>query len=106
MEKLEGQPCPFCKEKKLTLTEDCIDVPHFGKVFIFSMACSGCLYKQADVECSEQKEPCKITFTLENEKDLSARVVKSSYATVSIPQLRMKVTPGPASEGYISNIEG
>ncbi len=106
MEKLEGQPCPFCKEKKLTLTEDCIDVPHFGKVFLFSMACSSCLYKQADVEAAEQKEPCKITFTTASDKDMSVRVVKSSFATVSIPQMRMKVTPGPASEGYISNIEG
>lgn len=33
-------------------------------------------------------------------------MVKSSEATVKIPQLKASVTPGDASEGFISNIEG
>ncbi len=34
------------------------------------------------------------------------RVVKSARATVRIPELGIEVKPGPASEGYISNVEG
>lgn len=106
MNKMENQHCSFCREKKLTLTEDEVEIPYFGRCYIFSMNCTACGYKMSDVEAEAPKEPCKITFTVENEKDLQVRVVKSSNATVSIPQLRMKVTPGPASEGFVSNIEG
>lgn len=106
MEKLENQPCPICSEKKLTLTEETTEIPYFGKTFIFSMSCNACKFHKADVEAAEQHDPCKITFTIEKESDLKVRIVKSSEATVSIPQLRMKMSPGPASEGFVSNIEG
>lgn len=86
--------------------EDEKDIPYFGKVFIFSMDCKNCKYHKGDIETAEQREPCKITFTTESEKDLQVRVVKSSYATVKVPQMRMSVTPGPSSNGYVSNIEG
>ena len=106
MDKLENQPCPFCHENKLALTEDNTEVPYFGRIYLFSMKCSGCGFNKADVEAEKQKEPCKITFNVKNDKDLSVRVVKSSYATVKIPELRIEVTPGPASIGFVSNIEG
>ncbi len=106
MEKMENELCVFCKQKTLTLTEDEQDLPYFGKVYIFSMSCSTCNYKKSDIEAAERKEPCKITFEITSQKDLSIRVVKSSEATINIPQLKMSVTPGPVSEGYVSNIEG
>ncbi len=106
MDKLENQPCPFCHEKKLALTEDETEIPYFGKVYLFSMNCSNCKFSKADIEAAEEKEPCKITFTVENEKDMQVRVVKSSNATIRIPQMRMVVSPGPASQGYVSNVEG
>ncbi len=106
MDKLECEPCPVCSENKLTMIEDEQDIPFFGRVFIFSMQCSGCGYRQADVESAEEKEPMKYEFTVENVKDLNVRVVKSSEATVKVPQLKMSVSPGVGSEGYVSNIEG
>lgn len=106
MDKLENQACPFCGEKKLTLTEDEMDVPYFGKVYLFSMVCSNCDYKKSDVEADTQKEAVRITITIDSPKDMNIRVVKSSEARISIPQMRMSVEPGPDSEGYVSNIEG
>ena len=106
MEKIENELCVFCKQKTLALTEDEQDLPYFGKVYIFSMNCPGCGYKKSDVEAAEKKEPCKITFEITSQQDLSVRVVKSSEATIKIPQLKMSVTPGPSSEGYVSNVEG
>ncbi len=106
MDKLEGEPCPVCQEKKLTMVEDEQDIPYFGKIFIFSMQCGACGYKQADIEAAEKKDPVKYEFTVENVKDLNVRVVKSSEATVKIPQMKMSVSPGVGSEGYVSNIEG
>ncbi len=106
MDKLDKQPCPFCNQNTLTLTEDETEVPYFGKVFLFSMDCSNCKAHKADVEAAEMKEPTKYTITVDSEKDMEIRVIKSSNATIKIPQLRMSVTPGPASIGFISNIEG
>jgi zinc finger protein len=106
MEVLKNQQCPFCGKKELCLTEDNIEVPYFGRVFIFSMRCDACDVNQSDVEAEQPKDPCKITFTIEDEKDLSVRVVKSSNATIRIPQMRMSVEAGEASEGYVSNVEG
>ncbi len=105
-DELKNQPCPFCNEKALTLREEEKEIPYFGKVYIFSMTCTNCKFHKADVEAEQQKEPCKITITIDNEKDQNIRVVKSSEATVKIPKMKMEVTPGPASDGYISNIEG
>ena len=105
MAELQGQECPFCREKKLTLREDEIDVPHFGKVFVFSMICEACYYKKTDIEPAEEKEPCRYTLEVTSEEDLSIKIVKSGEATVKIPHI-ITIEPGPASEGYITNVEG
>jgi len=106
MSELKNQPCPFCKKKSLTLIEQNYNIPHFGKCFLMSMDCSSCNHHSVDVESEEQKSPCKLTFVIKNKSDLSIKVVKSSKATIKIPQLRMSVTPGPASNGYFTNIQG
>lgn len=102
---LEKQPCPLCHQKTLTLTEEETEVPYFGKVFLFSMTCSNCKYHKADIEAAEKKDPVKYSFEISSEKDMNVRVVKSSEATVKIPHITT-ITPGPASQGFITNIEG
>lgn len=105
MEKLEKQPCPVCNKDTLTLSQEETDIPYFGKTFIFSMVCSNCDYHKSDVEAADMKDPVKVTFTVENKKDLNVRVVRSSEATVKIPHIG-DMTPGPAAEGFVTNIEG
>ncbi|MBI3035286.1 ZPR1 zinc finger domain-containing protein [Candidatus Woesearchaeota archaeon] len=101
----EHQPCPLCNEKTLILTERETEVPYFGKVYLFSMTCSSCKYHNADVEATEQKEPAKYEFEISSEEDMKVRVVKSSEATVKVPHITT-ITPGPAAQGYVTNIEG
>jgi len=101
----EGETCPFCGKKTLTLRETETEVPYFGKVYLYSMECSSCNFRKNDVEIVERKQPKKQTFVLESEEDLKVRVVKSSEATVKIHYVG-EITPGPASNGYITNIEG
>jgi len=105
MEKLENQPCPVCREKKLTLAEDEMEIPFFGKTFVFSMECSGCGFRKADIEAAEPKEPSKYTFEISSAKDMNIRIVKSSSATIKIPELKTKIEPGADAEGYVANIE-
>lgn len=106
MDKVENERCPMCMEKKLTLIEDEADIPHFGKLLLFSMECTGCGFNKSDVECAEEKEPIRITFTVQNKKDLDVRLVKSSEASIKISQLKLSMEPGPDAIGFVSNIEG
>ena len=104
-EDFEHQPCPLCNQNTLILTERETEVPYFGKVYLFSMTCNNCKYHKADVESLEQKEPIRYEFEISSEEDMKVRVVKSSEATVKLPNLAT-ITPGPVSQGYVTNIEG
>ena len=99
------ETCPLCHEKTLILTESETEVPYFGKVYLFSMTCNKCKYHNADVDALEQKDPVKYEFDISNEEDMKVRIVKSSEATVKLPHLAT-ISPGPASQGYVTNIEG
>ncbi len=105
MDKLEKQKCPICSQNALTLTEEEMDIPYFGKCFLFAMVCSNCQYHKSDVEAIEQKEPCRLTFEINNEKDMKVRVIKSSEGNVKIPFIG-EIESGPSSEGYVTNVEG
>ena len=105
MVELKGQECPMCGKKELTLSEDVIEIPHFGKVYVFSAHCDGCNYHKSDIEPAETREPTKYTLDVESEDDLNIRIIKSSHAELKIPHL-ITIEPGPASEGYVTNVEG
>jgi zinc finger protein len=104
-EEISGETCPLCKKKALILTEKEENIPYFGKVYLFSMTCSNCRFHKSDVESVEQKEPCRCSIEVSCEADMKVRVVKSSQATVKIPHIAT-ITPGPAANGYITNVEG
>jgi zinc finger protein ZPR1 len=70
-----------------------------------TLICQKCGYRHSDTICVDQKEPVKYTIMLNKDK-LNVRVVKSQSATLSIPELGLKVEPGPLSQGYVSNVEG
>ncbi|MAG47045.1 hypothetical protein CL617_00430 [archaeon] len=106
MEQINKLQCPLCKKNTLEVEETKYNIPSFGPCFLMSMSCTECLYHQSDIESEETKDPIKLTFELNSEKDLQVRVIKSGRATLKIPQLRMSVAPGTTSIGYISNVEG
>ena len=105
MESLTGQPCPMCNTKNLTLIEGSMEVPYFGKLFLFSMHCSNCHYHKADVEAAEPKEPCKYTFEVNGKDDLNVRIIRSSEGIIKIPHVG-SLEPGVNAEGFVTNIEG
>ena len=98
--------CPVCGCKNsmvvMTKTED---IPYFGEIMESTAKCHDCGFKHSDIVCLEQKEPVKYTLKV-NISNLNARVIKSQSATISIPELGLKVEPGSRSQGYVSNIEG
>jgi len=98
--------CPVCNGSRTAeSTTKTSNIPHFGEILDTSIICRACGYKHNDVICLEQKEPAKYILAI-NKDTLQSRVVRSQSATVSIPELGLKVEPGPKSLGYISNVEG
>lgn len=104
-ETIDGELCPFCNEKTLTLMEAVRDVPFFGACHLFSMDCSSCKYHKADVEAEQQGEPCKYTLEITSEEDMRIRIIKSSNADVKIPYVG-EIIAGETANGYITNVEG
>jgi zinc finger protein len=105
MSEVKNQQCPFCPEKKATLREEEVEVPYFGRVYVLSLDCSACGTRKSDVEPAEKKDPCKYTFEVNDEKDLNVKIVKSGGAMIKIPHI-ITIESGPASNGYITNVEG
>ena len=98
--------CPVCSVEgvaKSIMKE--LEIPHFGKVLETTILCPKCGFKHSDVIALEQNDPAKYTIEI-NKNNLSIRVVRSQSATVTIPELGVKVEPGPKSEGNVTNIEG
>jgi len=105
-ENVECDYCPSCNKKSLRVTNTIISIPYFGEVLDFTILCSNCGYKKADIMPIELKEPSRYSLNVESAGDASIRIVKSSTCTIRIPELGVTVEPGPISEGYISNVEG
>jgi len=96
--------CPVCCQT-MEFNWETQDIPHFGEVMLISGVCS-CGFRHCDTMLLSQKEPLRHRLRIDNEDDLSARVIRSSSGTIRIPQLGIDVEPGFASDCYISNVEG
>ena len=98
--------CPACSVEGLakSIMKE-IEIPHFGKVLETTIQCPKCGFKHSDIIALEQNDPAKYCIEI-NKNNLSVRVVRSQSATVSIPEIGVKVEPGPKSEGYVTNVEG
>ena len=99
--------CPICGGKNtFKIISNQLDIPYFGKVMETTMICDRCKYRKSDIIPLEVKEPKRYILKVSSEEDLNKRVVRSSTGYIRIPELGFEVKPGPASEGYISNVEG
>ncbi len=98
--------CPVCGREGLELKEVPYDVPGFGKMLFIVMNCPACGFKHRDILSLEFHEPTRYEFRVEGPEDLKVRVIRSSSATIRIPELGILVEPGPMAEAFISNVEG
>lgn len=99
--------CPICGAKGTFRVKGRIDeIPYFGEMMETSASCESCEFRHADVMCLGERPPLRYEFQISSEEDLKVRVVKSSTGTIKLPELGVTVKSGPASEGYVSNVEG
>jgi zinc finger protein len=98
-------PCPCCNTdiEYLYKTEN---IPYFSDILIISAICLECGYKFVDTQLLKHGEPARYTVAIEAADDLSIRVVRSMSASIEIPELGVRIDPGPQCQGFISNVEG
>jgi zinc finger protein len=97
--------CPSCNTdiEYLYKTEN---IPYFSDILIISAICPSCGYKFVDTQLLKHGDPARYTVAIEAEEDLAIRVVRSMSASIEIPELGVRIDPGPACQGFISNVEG
>lgn len=96
--------CPLCNNELVTNWVP-QNIPFFGEVMHITSQCD-CGFRYSDTLIMTQREPMHYELKIKSEDDLNSRVVRSTSGTVRIPELGIDIEPGPASESFISNIEG
>jgi zinc finger protein len=59
-----------------------------------------------DTQLLMNTEPSRWELAVDSEDDMRTRVVRSMNGIISIPELGVRIDPGPACEGFVSNVEG
>jgi zinc finger protein len=104
--KLPGQPCPNCGKGELLLEEAVEEDITFGDLLLSVVRCESCGYKNSDITFLRERTPIAIRIKVRSLRDLKSKVARSGSATIRIPELGIRITPGQAAEGYVSNVEG
>lgn len=98
-------PCPGCSTEieYLYQTED---IPYFSGILIISARCTHCGYRFVDTQLLKNTDPSRWELQISSPDDLNIRVVRSMNGIISIPEFGVHIDPGPACEGFVSNVEG
>ncbi len=96
--------CPLCNRELVTNWVS-QNIPFFGEVMHITSLCD-CGFRYSDTLIMTQRQPVRYELKVSTLDDLDARVVRSTSGTIRIPELGIDIEPGPASESFISNIEG
>ncbi len=98
--------CPICGNPKATEIQIEKLIPYIGPIEIITLKCNNCGYKKNDIFIRQIKDPTRYSVVINSEEDLNIRVFKSSSGTIKIPEFGFEMTPGPASQSFITNVEG
>jgi zinc finger protein len=98
-------PCPVC-QTEINYLYQTDEIPYFSEILIISALCPSCGYRLADTQVLRNAEPSRWELGIETPEDMMVRVIRSMNGTISIPELGIRIDPGPACEGFVSNVEG
>jgi zinc finger protein len=98
-------PCPICT-KEIQYLYQTEEIPYFSEILIISALCPSCGWRYVDTQLLKNAEPSRWELTIESPEDMMVRVIRSMTGVISIPELGIRIDPGPACEGFISNVEG
>lgn len=97
--------CPLCGAEAV-VRESVYELPSVGEAVLVSFTCTKCGYRRSDVVPCRVRRHVRIYYAVESPENLYARVVRSSVATIEIPELGVSVTPGAAATMLVTNVEG
>lgn len=80
-------------------------IPYLREVMYVSATCE-CGFRFADTLLLSQREPARYELYVKDSEELNTRVVRSTSGTIRLPELGIVIEPGPASESFVSNVEG
>ncbi len=103
---IADQECPACGRKALRVYGRVDEIPHFGKVLEQFIQCEACGYRISDVMCLDERDPAEYRYRVNSPDDVKVRVIRSPSGFLEIPEVGVEVRPGPAAEGFVSNVEG
>ncbi|KAL7421876.1 nucleolar zinc-finger protein [Cryptotrichosporon argae] len=103
MQEIESM-CMRCHENgytRLLLTT----IPYFKEIIVSSFRCDNCGHRDTEIQSAGEIQPkgCNYTVHLLSRADLDRQLVKSNWATVSIPEFSLTIPPG---RGQLTTIEG
>jgi zinc finger protein len=98
-------PCPSCNTEieYLYQTEN---IPYFSDILIISATCPACGYRYVDTQLLKEADPVRYEMPVTSAADLDVRVIRSMSGELVIPELGVRIDPGPACEGFVTNVEG
>jgi len=98
-------PCPYCNTE-IEYIYQTENIPYFSDILIISALCGSCGYKYVDTQLLKENKPVRFELQVDKAEDLAIRVVRSMSASLEIPELGVRIDPGPACHGFVSNVEG
>jgi zinc finger protein len=98
-------PCPYCNTE-IEYIYQTENIPYFSDILIISALCGSCGYKYVDTQLLKDNGPVRFELQVDTQEDLAIRVVRSMSASLEIPELGVRIDPGPACQGFVSNVEG
>lgn len=98
-------PCPVC-QTDIDYLYQTDEIPYFSEILIISALCPSCGYRLADTQLLRNSAPSRWELAIGTPDDMMIRVIRSMNGTITIPELGVRIDPGPACEGFISNVEG
>ncbi|KAJ6239741.1 ubiquitin carboxyl-terminal hydrolase [Anaeramoeba flamelloides] len=98
--------CVNCEkngETRLLLTK----IPHFREIIIASFDCPHCDFKNNEIQFAGTfaEKGCKITLEVSDKKDMDRQIIKSEYATFTIPEIEFEMT-AEVRKGQLNTVEG
>ena len=87
----------FQGETKILLTK----IPHYREVIIMSFKCEHCGYQNNEIQSGSQVQDQGIKFKvkIQTSEDLCRQIVKSDYATLTVPEIELEIPPNSQKGG-------
>jgi len=99
--------CPSCSKGNIILFKTVYDLPDKDKMLIVKFECNNCgFYTNDIIPVTTRMEPGLMTLKITNENDLKSKIYRSPTGKLEIPELDLKVDPGPSADFYYTNVEG